>query len=445
MTLVAFKLPDVGEGLAEAEIIEWLVAVGDTVEADQPVVIVETAKAQVELPAPTAGRLMSRPHEPGDVVAVGDTLFDYEIGSESASTVGYPSLMNVGPAGAALGAASASSGLTDDSIAQLPSGDPPSAPSGSQKSPSHPGVDTRNRRALAAPSTRKFAIEQGVDLAGLMGSGPNGRIEVGDVRAAIHRRSTQDQRNAQGAYDPARPTAISGEASRGVVEKRPLRGLRRQIARAMTATLSVPHITDYREIDAAALIAARSALQGLAAPGDKMSLLPLLVCIVLAALREHPTFNANYDSHAEELTLFAQPDIGIATATQDGLLVPVVKAASQYSIAGLSQELNRLVSAGRDRVLRPDETRGATFTISNFGSFGAWLGTPLIAPPQVAIAGFGRARDAVVAENGVPNVRPILPVAVAADHRVIDGADLGAFVNTIEKLVRNPLLLLGER
>lgn len=372
MSGTEFRLPDLGEGLAEAEIVEWLAEVGAEVTADQPVVLVETAKAQVELPAPVSGRLTGIARKSGDLVAVGEPLFTVE---------------------PAAGAA-------------------PPKPAG-------------RRRVLAAPSTRRLAVEHGVDLAAVDGSGPNGRVEAGDVLAHV-------------AQPAPVPVAAQGERPS---EVRPLRGLRRQIARAMTASLTVPQITEFRQLDAEALETARAEL---GEAGHRVSVLPLLVRIVAAALRRHPEFNAHFDSERAELTLHDSVDLGIATATPGGLIVPVLRAAGSRSIPGTGREIERLAEAARERELNPRETSGATCTISNFGSYGTWLGTPLIVPPQVSIIGVGRVRDEVVPVGGVPAVRRVLPLAVAADHRVVDGAELGAFASTIERLVRSPLLLLGE-
>jgi pyruvate/2-oxoglutarate dehydrogenase complex dihydrolipoamide acyltransferase (E2) component len=387
MSEVVFRLPDVGEGLAEAEVVEWLVAVGATVRADQPVVTVETAKAQVELPAPADGTIRELAHAAGDVVPVGEPLFVLE---------------------------------TADS------------------GPARPAP---RRRVLAAPSTRRLAVEHGVDLTQLSGTGPNGRIVPDDVMAAV----------AAPIPAPRAPRMtgprVTGPRVTGPpdAEVRPLRGLRRQVALAMTAALTVPHITEFREVDATELERAHALLRADAVTrGERLTLLPLLVRAVVAALRRHPELNATFDADQAELTIHRRIDIGIATATPDGLVVPVLRDAWARSVPGLGREIGRLAAAARERTLTPAENTGATFTVSNFGSYGTWLGTPLISPPQVAIAGFGRVREAVVAVDGVPAVRRVLPLAVAADHRVLDGADLGAFVATLERLVRAPLLLLGE-
>jgi pyruvate/2-oxoglutarate dehydrogenase complex dihydrolipoamide acyltransferase (E2) component len=380
---LVFRLPDVGEGLAEAEVVQWLVAPGDAVRADQPVVTVETAKAQVELPAPADGTVRELRHAAGDVVPVGEPLF----------------VLDTAPA-------------TNGSV------------------PARPG----RKRVLAAPSVRRLAVEHGVDLATVSGSGPGGRVVRDDVLAAV------------AAPAPApEPTVAAEQPADSGDEVRPLRGLRRQVAQAMTAALAVPHITEFREVDATELERAHGVLRADATErGERLTLLPLLIRAVAAALRRHPELNASFDAERAELTVRRRLDIGIATATPDGLVVPVLRNAGGRGVAALGREINRLAAGARERTLTPQETTGATFTISNFGSYGTWLGTPLISPPRVAIAGFGRIRDAVVPVDGVPAVRRVLPLAVAADHRVLDGADLGAFVATLERLLAQPLLLLGE-
>jgi pyruvate/2-oxoglutarate dehydrogenase complex dihydrolipoamide acyltransferase (E2) component len=378
---IVFRLPDVGEGLAEAEVVEWLVDPGATVRADQPVVTVETAKAQVELPAPADGTIRQLARAVGDVVPVGEPLFVLETGA----------------------------------------GASPAA---------------RNR-VLAAPSTRRLAVEHGVELTTLTGSGPNGRIVPDDVMAAVAAPPKPEPEP-----EPVLPQAPVDTAD---TEVRPLRGLRRQTAKAMTAALAVPHITEFREVDATELERAHALLRADAEErGERLTLLPLLVRVLVAALRRHPELNATFDPERGELTVHRRLHIGIATATPDGLVVPVLRDAGTRAVPGLAREIARLAQAARERTLTPRDTTGATFTVSNFGSYGTWLGTPLISPPQVAIAGFGRVRDAVVPVDGAPAVRRVLPLAVAADHRVLDGADLGAFVATLERLVRTPLLLLGE-
>jgi pyruvate dehydrogenase E2 component (dihydrolipoamide acetyltransferase) len=426
MSTTVFRLPDIGEGLAEAEIVEWLVAAGAEVRADQPVVTVETAKAQVELPAPADGVITELAHGPGDIVPVGSALFTFEATGSGAGAVE--------PAPA-----------SEPALATAPAVDGRAVPA----SPARAGAG--RRRVLAAPSTRRLAVEHGIELAELTGSGPNGRIVLDDVRAAM----AGGARSVDGAA-PRSPEPVTAQAAvtpattpaepvAGETQVRPLRGLRRQVARAMTAAWSVPHITEFREVDATELERAHRTLRADAEEqGLRLTLLPLLVRAVTTALRRHPDFNATLDMEREEVTLHRRLDVGIAAATPDGLIVPVLRDAGRRSVPGLAREIARLGAGARERSLPLQDTTGGTFTISNFGSYGTWLGTPLINAPQVAIAGFGRVHDAVVPVDGVPAVRRVLPLAVAADHRLIDGEHLGAFVNTLERLIRTPLLLLGE-
>jgi len=408
MTDLVFRLPDVGEGLAEAEIVEWLVKVGDQVRADQPVVTVETAKAQVDLPAPADGVVRSLEAAAADVVNVGSPLFVLDTGATAAA--GEPAPHTTGTAD----------------------------PTPSRPAAGVPGGRNGRRRLLAAPRTRRLALELGIDLTELTGTGPHGRVTPDDVRSAAE--------TGPPAPEPDHPTYAAPAAQPGEseVDVRPLRGLRRQIARSMTAAWTVPQITEFREVDATELLRAHRDLRSTVGDQARLTLLPLLVRTVIAALRRHPMVNATIDMAAEQWTVHHRHHLGIATATQHGLIVPVLQDAHRLSIVGLAREIVRLGEAARTRSLSVEETTGGTFTISNFGSYGTWLGTPLVNAPQVAIAGFGRVRDAVVPVAGAPAVRPVLPIAVSADHRLIDGDQLGGFVNTLAQLVSSPLLLLGE-
>jgi pyruvate/2-oxoglutarate dehydrogenase complex dihydrolipoamide acyltransferase (E2) component len=213
----------------------------------------------------------------------------------------------------------------------------------------------------------------------------------------------------------------------------------------MQAAAAIPQITEFREVDATALESAVSQLRSAAADGSvRVGPLPVLVRAVIVALRRHPQLNATLDMEAERFEVHHRRHVSIAVATDQGLIAPVLRDAAQFSFVGLARQIGVLSNAARTRSLTVDQVSGGTFTISNFGSYGTWLGTPLVNPPQVAIAGFGRIRDAVVAAEGVPVVRRLLPVAVSADHRLIDGHQLGAFVATLEQLITSPMLLLGE-
>jgi pyruvate dehydrogenase E2 component (dihydrolipoamide acetyltransferase) len=414
-----FALPDVGEGLVEAEVVEWLIPVGGTVAEDQAVVLVETAKSIVELPAPRSGVLVERMADVGSIMSVGATVYVIEDGTSTGADESVSARDIVG-----MSASESSAPAALHSV------------SGRRNGP----------RVLASPAVRNRARRLGIDLASVTGSGPSGRIVDADLRGETDRSSappTDSSPTDEFTSAPriAEPVDLVPAPGRSV----PLRGLRRAIARSMTESWTrIPHITEFREIDASALVAARAALRAALPESTRLTLLPILARMVVASLKGHPDLNSRLDLDAE---LIHYPDnigLGIASSTPDGLIVPVIQGAERKSLLQLNAEVARLGAAAKARRLTPGDTAGGTFTITNFGSFGTWLGTPIIRPPEAAIIGFGRVKDAVVAVDGVPAVRSVLPVAVSADHRVIDGDELAAFLSTVERYVRSPLNLLLE-
>ena len=407
--IVDYKLADVGEGIAEAEVIEWLVAVGDLVSEDQPVIVVETDKSQIEIPAPVSGKVIELCVVAGDVLAVGSSLMKIEASGEVSN---------------------------DISAHALPATPSPSAVTTNDKSdlPSTPGSRATNVRPLASPSTRRLAASLGVVLENVLGSGPNGQITAEDIQAA-------GATSAPTASPKDTPT-VSGPG----VTVIPLRGLRRQIAASMSQALTIPHILEFKEIDATALLALRSDLtKDFQAQGQKLSVTPFLMRACALALAKHKTFNARFDSEAAEIAQFENVNLGFATATDDGLIVPVIQNAQNLSVKELAQETDNLAALAKSRKASLEQLSGGTFTLTNFGSFGTWLGTPIIHAPEVAIAGFGRITEKVLAVDGIPTVRMVLPIVVAADHRVNDGAHLGAFVSEIAELLLHPLSLLENK
>lgn len=408
--IVDYKLADVGEGLAEAEVIEWLVAVGDLVKEDQPVIVVETDKSQIEIPAPVSGKVIELCVAAGDVLAVGASLMKIEASGEISN---------------------------DISAHALPATTAPSSliPNDKADSTSTLGARATNVRPLASPSTRRLAASLGVALENVSGSGPNGQITAEDVQAAT----------TSGASPTATPK-VTPTASEPGVTVIPLRGLRRQIAASMSQALTIPHILEFKEIDATALLALRSDLtKDFEAQGQKLSVTPFLMRACVLALAKHKTFNARFDSEAAKIAQFESVNLGFATATDDGLIVPVIQNAQSLSVKELAQETDNLAALAKSRKASVDQLSGGTFTLTNFGSFGTWLGTPIIHAPEVAIAGFGRITEKVLAVDGIPTVRMVLPIVVAADHRVNDGAHLGAFVSEIAELLLRPLSLLENR
>jgi pyruvate dehydrogenase E2 component (dihydrolipoamide acetyltransferase) len=399
-TLVDYKLADVGEGIAEAEVIEWLVAVGDTVKEDQAVVVVETDKSQIEIPAPVTGIVKSLGAKVGDILLVGSSLMQIEATGTVSKDI----------------ASHTTHTPTEVKVAAAVSATPARA---------------TNVRPIASPSTRKLAESLGVALETVIGSGPNGRITNSDVESAKLGTNTKSETSEAGA------SVIKSEGE-GVTMIQ-LRGLRRQIATSMSEALRIPHILEFKEIDATALLALRAEL----APqfekdGNKLSVTPFLMRACILALQNHPTLNARFDAEMGEIRQYEDVNLGFATATEDGLIVPVIREANNHTIAELASETDKLAELAKTRKASPDQLGGGTFTITNFGSFGTWLGTPIIRPPEVAIAGFGRVAEKVIPVDGVPAVRMVLPIVVAVDHRINDGAHLGAFVSDLAKLLLNP-------
>jgi len=420
-----FRLPDVGEGLSEGEIVEWHVEPGTRVTRDQVLVDVETDKSIVQLPSPVDGAVVQLGAAVGDVLNVGDVLVVLETEERVPTS----------PAEHGQGRTAAPTAVPDRAVVIPP--DPPAVVGGGGS----PG-----RRALASPATRKLALELGVDLAAVTGSGPGGRVSSDDVTAFAAAPSTDHVAASPMAGAAAGPE--SRPSVRGMGEKVvPLRGLRRQIAKTMTKSWrEVPHITEFQEFDATGLVAARTRLRPhLERDGVPFTFLPLFVKAIVATLAEHPKFNASVDMDAEAIIYHGRRNIGLATATEAGLIVPVLKDADTLSLSEIAGQVDSLAGAARSRTITNAQMSEGTFTITNFGTFGGWIATPIIRPPEAAIAGFGRIRDAVVAVDGAPVVRPTLPVSVSADHRLIDGDDMSGFLNTLGSYLVDPILMLEAK
>jgi pyruvate dehydrogenase E2 component (dihydrolipoamide acetyltransferase) len=453
---IEFRLPDVGEGIASAEIVEWRVAAGDQVREGQDLVEVQTDKAIVVIPCPTSGVVKWLGAPAGETLDTGAVLAVFESGSPEAAPREAGSPEAAPPESAPSESGSPESGSPE--AARPESGSLEAAPSGSDaESPSaQPGQgaheDPRARagadrqgngaggasapavghRSLAAPATRRLARELGVDLAEVRGSGPEGRIVREDVESA------------------AAPLTAAATGPRPG-QTLPLRGVRRTIARTLTrAWQEIPHMIDYREVDATNLIRLRRVLRQRATErGEEklaraLSPTPLILLAAVKALREHPYVNSSIDLERGEITLHEQINIGIATATPDGLMVPVLHDADRRSVSEIAIEVGELVAAARARRLAPKQLAGATFTVNNYGGLGIWLGTPIIRPPEVANLGVGAIRDRVVPIDGAPAVRPILVLAVSGDHRVLDADTLAAFVTKVVGLLEEPLLMLED-
>jgi pyruvate dehydrogenase E2 component (dihydrolipoamide acetyltransferase) len=425
------KLADLGEGMHEAEIVEWLVKEGEQVRLDQPVVRVETDKAIVEIPSPVAGRVSKLCFQPGQTAKVGDVLILYDNPDEQHSHVIQHGQNSHTVQQTSTTARTAS---TNGLVASTSTGAPATVGRG---------------RVLAAPAVRKLAFELGIDLANVTPSASGGRVTIEDVRAYTEQTQTAAQLATTSPAPPALNIPASPDLStinqlQATDERQPLTGLRRRIAEHMErAWRTIPHATSFDELDASALIALRQTLQPVAERRSvHLTYLPLLTKLLLPVLKEFPIFNASLDEESREIIYHRAYHLGIATASPDGLLVPVLRDAHMLTILQIATRLEQLIEGARKRTLALDELRGSTFTLNNVGSFGGSSGTPIINYPEAAILAVGRIEEKAVVSNGTLVAQPRMPLALSFDHRLIDGALAGAFLNRLKELVEHPQQLL---
>jgi pyruvate dehydrogenase E2 component (dihydrolipoamide acetyltransferase) len=406
-----FKLPDLGEGVVEGEIVKWLVKPGDTVEEDQGVVELMTDKATVTVPAPRAGKVVSLHGKEGEIAKVHNLLLTLEVSGAAAAVAA--------PAHAASSAPAATSAAA--------------APARAVES---------TAKVLATPVTRRMAREHGIDLAAIAGTGPQGRVLKADVQAAL------DVGRVEPMQAPPRAKLVP-LPSAGADQRVPLRGLRRKIAEKMVRSkYTAPHSLFVEEVDVTELVALRKRLNAsLAASGDtlKVSFLPFVCKALVPVFRRYPSLNANFDDAAQELVQRGSFNFGIAAATDDGLTVPVVKDVDRLTIRQLAEEIARLGAGARDKALKLDELSGGTFTITSLGTNGGLFAMPIINYPEVAILGIHRIRKRpVVTEDDEIVVREMMNVSLSFDHRVIDGLVAAEAVGALVQLLEHPESLLLE-
>lgn len=432
-----FRLPDIGEGLTEAEIVRWLVDEGDEVKADQPIVEVETDKAVVEIPSPYAGIVLRHGGAAGDVIEVGSVLvvigdpvesltdIDESVAPGAAESMASPSIGAVGLTSPGAKAVAPIVGtLSEEAEVLGPRSEKVPAESGSVK---------------ALPIVRKLARDNDIDLAAITGSGPDGRITREDVQAAIESRESSDtdetpQTEPSSTQSPARPSG--GEDDRQTMSR-----LRRTIAQNMSRSWAeIPHVTTFDDVDATRLLETRSALAR--RHGVKLPLEALIVKAVLPALAEYPEFNSSIEG--DDLVIHRSHDIGIAVDTDEGLMVAVIHDADTKSVLDLGGEVVRLGEGARARKLGPDELTGQTFTVSNIGAVGGGHGTPIIPFGTIAILSVGRAREKAIVFEGDLVIAPVMPLSLSYDHRVIDGAKGRRFMSLVMENLEEPALFLAE-
>ncbi|ARS89900.1 dihydrolipoamide acetyltransferase family protein [Natrarchaeobaculum aegyptiacum] len=529
-----FKLPDVGEGVAEGELVSWLVAEGDEVSEDQPVAEVETDKALVEVPSPVDGTVRELHYAEGDVIPVGEVFVTFDVAGEAEEDGDIDVDAD---------------DLGEADVESDPAGDPGATGATTET------VDTPQDRIFAPPRVRQLAREEGVDLSTLEGSGPGGRLTTTDVLAATGDapaasastaeadptdpdgatttttdaaetaadESTADSSPALSADAPSTPTdresadrdrTLAAPATRRIAEeegvdidavpaveerdgeafvtpeavreyaaaqtraqeadreavaagepsgtgaafepgererREPFTGVRKRIAESMVdSKYTAPHVTHHDEVDVTALVEARERLESRATDqGIRLTYLPFVTKAAVAALKEFPEMNAVIDDEADEIVYRDYYNVGIATATDAGLMVPVLEDADQKGLLQLASETNELAEKARERTISPDELRGSTFTITNIGGIGGEYATPILNYPEAGILALGRITRkprVVTADDGTESIEPrsILPLSLSVDHRLIDGAVAARFTNELAEYLESPELLLLE-
>ncbi len=407
MSIHIVRLPDVGEGIAEAELVAWHVAVGDTVTSDTVVAEVLTDKATVEIYAPVAGTVADLHGEAGDVLAVGSDLIAIETGeSTAASTTTTATTM-------------ATTTDTETSI----------EPVDTSEIPTEASATASPRRAIAAPAVRQRARTLDVDLDDISGSGPDGRITHDDL-----------DRRIQGA---APETQIPGTSQIPATTQIPLIGLRRKIADRVTISSSrIPHITYVDEIDMTQLEHLRHSMTTEYPDRRRLTLLPFVMRAIVLAIADRPQLNATFDDQNAVLTTYGAVHIGIATQTANGLIVPVVRDAQTMDLWRSAAELERVTAAARNGTAQRAELSGSTITVTSLGALGGLVTTPIINHPEVAIVGINKMQTRPL-WNGTSFVpRTMMNLSSSFDHRIVDGWDAASFVQRIKTLLEEPSLLV---
>ncbi|MGM0398657.1 MAG: dihydrolipoamide acetyltransferase family protein [Halobacteriota archaeon] len=492
-----FKLPDVGEGVAEGEIVSWLVEVGDPVSEDQPVAEVETDKAVVEVPSPVNGTVQELHYEAGTMVEVGEVIVTFALEGEDVAEAPEPTGDSDGEAAEARADAETADAETDVEAAPDTGG-----------------------RTFAPPSVRTLARELEVDIGAVTGTGPSGRVTEGDVRAAADGETVEETPGAEPAAEPTaesesapdtstepapspepaadRDRTLAAPATRGVakdldvdidqvpaVERRdgeafvtaeavreyaegqqaaqaadaatvaagetgpreeriPYKGVRKTIGDKMEESkYTAPHVTHHDTVNVTELVAVRERLKPHAEAQDvRLTYMPFVMKAIVAALKEFPELNSSLDEEAGEVVRKHYYNIGVAVATEAGLMVPVVDDVDSKSVLEIAEEVNRLAEEARERTIALEDLQGSTFSITNFGAIGGEYATPIINYPEVGILGLGAIDERPVAEDGDVVARPTLPLSLSIDHRVVDGADAAAFTNEVMAYLETPSLLL---
>jgi 2-oxoisovalerate dehydrogenase E2 component (dihydrolipoyl transacylase) len=433
MGIYAIRVPDIGEGIAEVELVTWHVQPGDVVAEDQSIADVMTDKATVEIPSPVAGKVLALGSAVGDTIAVGSELVRLEVeGSGNLKENSAPAPVSQAQAASVLVAKS-----------EPPAAAPAQSVAAVQAAPARPGVAPRSaptvaraagERPLASPAVRQRALDMGVELRYVHGSGPAGRILHDDL----------DAHAASGGQAPAQGPA--GYAERHSEEAVPVIGLRRKIAQKMQESKRrIPHFSYVEEIDVTELEALRAKLNSLyGTTRGKLTVLPFLARAMVLALRDFPQINARYDDEAGVVTRYAGVHLGVATQTEGGLMVPVLRHAEALDLWACAAGIARVAEGARSGKAARDALSGSTITLTSLGALGGIASTPVINHPEVAIVGVNRMVERPMFRNGQVVARQLMNLSSSFDHRVVDGMHAAQFIQAMRALLETPALLFVE-
>lgn len=417
-----FKLPDIGEGIHEGEILKWFVKEGDEVKEDDVLCEVQNDKAVVEIPSPVEGTVLEIKVQEGEVAIVGDTLITFDAeGYESEDTSDEPE-------------AQEEQTVSKEAVTE-------------KQTVMEETKEEEKKRVIAMPSVRKYAREMNVNIQEVVGTGKNGRVLKEDIDRFLQGDIAVEEKKDEAVVQQAEDTVHTSVPQDVYPETREkIRGIRKVIAEAMVQSKTkAPHVTLMDEVDVTELVAHRKRFKEVAAEqGIKLTYLPYVVKALVSASKKVPIINAAVDDETQEIVYKHYYNIGIAADTENGLVVPVVKDADRKSIFEISKEINELAEKARNGKLTAEEMKGASNTITNIGSVGGQWFTPVLNYPEAAILGIGRIQEKPIVRNGEIVIAPVLALSLTFDHRIVDGADGQQALNQIKRLLNDPQLIMME-
>jgi pyruvate dehydrogenase E2 component (dihydrolipoamide acetyltransferase) len=446
MATYEYILPELGEGIEAGDVIQVLVAVGEVIAKDQPVVELETDKAVIEVPAPVSGIVQAIHVQAGEKAAVGQPIMTLETETApSAATAPVAGKTRTAPATGEAGSIEQSPVPADQDVGPDSPAIAPPVPADGAGRPLRPAAEVPAEAApaavAAAPSVRRLAREIGVDITAVPGSGPGGRISTEDVKTFARRRLTSPESAAAPA--PVATGGLPDFTKWGEVERQTMTGIRRKTAEHMArAWATIPHVTQYAKADITELEELRQRFAPQAeAVGGKLTITAIILKVVVAALKRFPQFNASLDLASEEVVYKKYYHLGVAVDTDRGLLVPVIRDVDRKSVLELCVELPQAAERARNKKTTLEELQGGTFTVTNLGGIGGTFFSPIINAPEVAILGVARSTLEAVYRDGQFAPRLMLPLALSYDHRLIDGADGARFVRWVTEALQQPFLI----